>query len=41
MHIALCGPGVVTWGDAKTKELSDQYITFSNFVENTEKECES
>lgn len=32
MHIVLCGPGVVTWGDAKTKELSDQYITFSNFV---------
>lgn len=30
MHIALCEPGVVTWGDAKTKELSDQYITFSN-----------
>lgn len=28
MHIILCVPGVVTWRDAKTKELSDQYITF-------------
>lgn len=36
MHIILCAPGVVTWGDAKTKEPSDQYIT-SYFIKIQEK----